>query len=912
MRLHRLTLTGVGPFKQTQDIDVDDLSASGLFLIEGPTGSGKTTIIDAVVYALYGVASSGDEEATRMRIRSHFCGETDPTGVRCEFSVDGRRYVISRVPAGCRDPEEPDRAAKSRGPRQVLTEHVDGGEPTVRTNRKEVGERVAQILGMSVEQFRQLVVLPQGRFSELLRQTPAERLRSLEPLLEDGLMARVQADLEQRGRDARAQRARADAAVDAAMNQLQGRLRAWLAQMPPEVDFSAPDLTHEVRHSRVADILAALDAEADRAVVAREEQAVVAEALRLAARSAAEALEVVAALDDARSRLDRARRAAHPDDAALDEAEAEDRRSDLTRLVGTLETHAAWELLATARAEDRAVLAGESTGLMVRITELEEEAAPLPEQAERLARELVDASLLAGNLDTARAEAERLGALLAKAHELERMAAELEQLQRAVRDATDLQSVAEEQETALEAQWSDLVHRQRAESAIALAATLASGAACPVCGSTEHPAPAVAGGAAAPVSDDEVAAAEAGLAQARARVTSARSTAEKASDRHGQRAQALAALSGAVGDHGVDRIEADLQQAEARLASAHGAASEKAALEEAIASARERQGAIGRELADSRTRVAEIGATIAAQEGEERKRAAQIRELIGQAESATVLLADTQARVMVLGDLVRAWQGLGVALARVPAELADASIEAVRAGAEERTRVSREADALLDSFTEAAARAVALRDEAGPLADDLHEAIMIRNEVHASTVAPLQLAALVSADNRLRLQLRSYALQRRFETVLVAASGHLERMSAGRFSFALSEDAAGSGQSGLGITLLDSWTGHEQDPKSLSGGETFYASLSLALGLADVVRGEAGGSTLETLFVDEGFGSLDQDTLAQVLDQLDSLRAGNRVVGVISHVTEMRESIPDRLEVRRQDDRTSLLRRSPA
>ncbi len=165
--------------------------------------------------------------------------------------------------------------------------------------------------------------------------------------------------------------------------------------------------------------------------------------------------------------------------------------------------------------------------------------------------------------------------------------------------------------------------------------------------------------------------------------------------------------------------------------------------------------------------------------------------------------------------------------------------------------------------------------------------------------------------NTRKLPLRSYALQRRFESVLAAATVHLERMSAGKFSFELDDEAA-AGHSGLGIVVHDAWTGHRQDPKALSGGETFYAALSLALGLADVVRGEAGGSALETLFIDEGFGSLDQDTLYQVLDQLDAMRSGGRVVGVISHVTEMKESIPDRIEVLRGPDRTSRVRRPGA
>ena len=127
---------------------------------------------------------------------------------------------------------------------------------------------------------------------------------------------------------------------------------------------------------------------------------------------------------------------------------------------------------------------------------------------------------------------------------------------------------------------------------------------------------------------------------------------------------------------------------------------------------------------------------------------------------------------------------------------------------------------------------------------------------------------------------------------------HLERMSSGKFSFVIDEQAAGRAQAGLGIDILDAWTGQTRDPESLSGGETFYASLSLALGLADIVREESGGVSLDTLFVDEGFGSLDADTLSVVLDQLDALRSRGRVVGVISHVAEMKDWVHDRIVVR--------------
>jgi len=172
--------------------------------------------------------------------------------------------------------------------------------------------------------------------------------------------------------------------------------------------------------------------------------------------------------------------------------------------------------------------------------------------------------------------------------------------------------------------------------------------------------------------------------------------------------------------------------------------------------------------------------------------------------------------------------------------------------------------------------------------------------VDERTAPAIRLGALATADspaNRRKLTLQAYAVQRRFRSVLQAASVHLERMSSGQFAFALDETPTGNAQSGLGIDIVDAWTGSTRDPGSLSGGETFYASLALALGLADVVREDAGGVSLETLFVDEGFGSLDADTLSVVLDQLDALRARGRTVGVISHVAEMKEWVHERVEV---------------
>lgn len=184
-----------------------------------------------------------------------------------------------------------------------------------------------------------------------------------------------------------------------------------------------------------------------------------------------------------------------------------------------------------------------------------------------------------------------------------------------------------------------------------------------------------------------------------------------------------------------------------------------------------------------------------------------------------------------------------------------------------------------------------------------------RAEADARQLAPLRadydriarLAALASgtsAENERRMRLESYVLAARLEQVAATASARLHRMSVSRYTLVHSDERSGGARrSGLGLHVIDAWTGHERDTASLSGGETFFASLALALGLADVVTDEAGGTRLDTLFIDEGFGSLDEQTLDEVLDVLDSLRERDRSVGIVSHVPDLKARIPAQLEV---------------
>ena len=168
----------------------------------------------------------------------------------------------------------------------------------------------------------------------------------------------------------------------------------------------------------------------------------------------------------------------------------------------------------------------------------------------------------------------------------------------------------------------------------------------------------------------------------------------------------------------------------------------------------------------------------------------------------------------------------------------------------------------------------------------------------AHLLAAVADAARGAGDNNYRMSLNSYVLAARLEQVAVAASERLIGMSDGRYILQHTDARAARGaKSGLGLEVVDQWTGQRRDTATLSGGESFMASLALALGLADVVQQESGGVDIETLFVDEGFGSLDEQALEQVMDALEGLRDGGRVVGLVSHVGEMKQRISTQLQV---------------
>ena len=285
------------------------------------------------------------------------------------------------------------------------------------------------------------------------------------------------------------------------------------------------------------------------------------------------------------------------------------------------------------------------------------------------------------------------------------------------------------------------------------------------------------------------------------------------------------------------------------------------------------------------------------------------REVLGDAATAADLSRSTQDRIEALSAFRKADEQLALAKASLPALDEDLEVEL---WLEQVALANEQATSALHVLEQEAGLVLHAAGLFTNPKNQLLTAMREHQELFDRTAPAIALAEAVTAGknsfNTRRMTLQSYAVQRSFESVLDAASIHLSRMSAGKYALELDDVAKGNAHSGLGIKVSDAWSGQSRDPRSLSGGETFYAALALALGLADVVRDEAGGSQLETLFVDEGFGSLDQESLQLVLEQLDALRSGGRIVGVVSHVTEMKDWVQDRIEVQVAPDRTSKVK----
>ena len=1008
MRLHRLALRAFGPFADEVLVDLDALGSDGLFLLHGDTGAGKTTLLDAVAFALYGRVPGARNEAKRLR-----CDRAAPatrTQVRLEATIAGHRLELTRTPEYQR--------AKSRGvgftveKAKVVLRWI-GAAPSGRneeglTRADEVGEVVGELLGMSADQFFQVVLLPQGDFARFLRADTAERGVLLERLFDTGRFGTIEEWFALTRRDAGTLLREAEADADRLVARVAEAARVEMPDQPEPAWIAG-------LRDRLAD-LAGLAAE--QAALSRREYEVLAAELRRVqdryerVQRLREVLGRLVALDERapelarfRARIERHRRT--PRVSAAHTALVAARRDHLlfrdahARAVATLRgldgpstspgpspsrspslgadpgaargggaaltgaLPADLSRATPAQAAERAAADRELAGALAEFdahaAQHERDVAALAAARRRHHQAEVDAvdveqrlaglpaliNDLAERVNHARSARDRLPAATAAVTVAEQvlLAAEaLPALLTRQQDALARASAAVDDHQRAVDERQSLVERRIAGIAGELASGLVPEAPCPVCGSAEHPRLAAA-------MDNAVTAAHIRAAQ-----QTERAAAVARDQATAERTLVDTEVSGATaraGGHDVGSARDGLRQvrkAHASMAATARTLDEllgrqdsagKALFEhslhrdelaQAVASAKAAIVAIGPRVQDreSRLRAALAGHdSVASRRAHLLARATAWDAVAAAAEAMAVASAAANLRVCELAEEVEAagFADLDDAVAAASVDVERLSRE-VRAAEDARTAVEGQlrdpaligvdpderwdvsglrarADAaarLVESAGSRADAAADRRDQVGRACRRLVTAWRDREPIAAADAEISALADVVHGrgQNALGMSLRTYVLAARLRQVADAAGQRLERMSAGRYGFVHSTDRESRGKAGgLGLDIFDAWSGLVRPAKTLSGGESFLASLALALGLADVVASEAGGRVLDTLFVDEGFGGLDSDTLDLVMGTLDELRAGGRVVGVVSHVTELQQRIPNRLRVLR-------------
>lgn len=1005
MRPIKLTLENFGPYREPAEIDFTGLGE--LFLVWGPTGSGKSTLFDAMAYALYG-ALPGE----RKKFENQLASQHSPPGsiprVVFEFSLGGERLKVERTPPYTR-PKRGGGTIETQPEALLQVDSGRGWEP-VADKIRDVTACIQDRIGLSAEEFSKIILLPQGEFEEFLKMDSTDRVKVLETLfpveLHDAVTALAATKASQIGVAA--------ASLDGEI----ARLRAEAGESP---EARLDELRAASRTAQ-----SALDAatSARYAIEARHEMGTARLARIGSARLAASTLETLQAQSGARTarlaRLEKAKSAARLSpllaeagraaetlgqeaarlDARMHELEnLESRRADIDALkagfvsrrtalqetareITLLEKAAgAWAASFAAgaaydkalRREDGARAACETAEVALAAAEAARsglEVAPETEAAARRSADLADNLFRETQLRQADARA---------LCDLE--AASIRQ-SIVARETEAVATAAAARLAAARRAWEAAEISLEVSHAARLAAGLRKGQPCPVCGSTTHPAPALS----ATESDTDVGTdTDSGAPKSlRHACESAMSDSAQADERRVAAALRLEemrraeleyresheALRGSVGAPSAifDEAAAATKAAEAAALSARAALSaletrraEALAAATAVDSARAAAGRAREVLAEARIASAaaksaldaaraqagpvdpqtrlDAAADLDRQErsalaADEAAAAAWDREHAAAAahaaESARILTAaraqaaearsrfdsacvaedfsETDVRLQALDRV--ALETLEKAVADYDAALAAARsrFEALKAdlpapGAPEPDleALRSELDAAVAEVAQRKAASDAAdsgRDRFAALLERLAAAIADRKRLDAESGGMLALAALLKGELKgRRLPFKNFALGMYFSQVVSHASARLLEMSDGRYALR-SEEAQlqARGRIGLGISVLDSFTGQARPTQTLSGGERFLTSVSLALGLADTIRARSGGVNLDAVFIDEGFGSLDEESLDRAISVLDRLR-GARTIGIVSHVAELRARIPSRIEV---------------
>lgn len=914
MKPLRLELCAFGAYADKCVIDFEKLD-HGLFLLTGPTGSGKTTLFDAIKYALYGEMSGSTRES--KSVRSGFAPDDRITYVELDFEHQGVRYRVHRAPKGykCRGKQK-NRETLVEATEDMWLQNLATGE-ALASKSGAVTDYVKELLGIDADQFGRIVMIAQGEFSQVLHAKTEERRAIFRKVFGTGVYQSVQNALVARESDLKHKLEYSGTELQSVLDGVQVHKDSQFFGVWQNLKADKNRMYKSAEYRQM--LLGVIEEETAHKSVGQQQLEQAQEQQKELDRRIGQQkplADAAAAQARAQAWLEKNAAAYEQLQQAVQQADAHAPVRDALKVeIGALEK--------SLPAYDELEAAG---------AEAQKQGSELQKCEKNLADQQVAAAKVAQAIEADSAELEGLPNVEADLAVIEAEERSLVERQKQVADAETRHKDAAKKNAAAQkalaayeaaqlasdqatAAFQAAQRAYNSEIAGVLAAALTAGEPCPVCGSCEHPAPAQkAPGAPSAEQVDELAAAADAASQ------KAREAAEAA---HGARAAAESACATALMSAQVcAAVEAfeDIPDALANVKGQMG--EEKRSLDvrkQQVESQKARKEALRTALdANAQKRVAADAA---------------VKQLEAQKVTLTAAAAAARARLEAF-DLPFAGKAAAQAeLSAKQKKLTDA--EAAAAQVHQKLEQAKEAvlrqqgviqqaqatlegqtledlDALQQEYAAIEQSVANHNDYIGKI-----QAMISQAELAVQNIDRLRQArGGYEAEFNLVSNLCDYATGRKpglhgkvdfetyvqgvyFELVLEAANQRLQVLSNGRYTLRHREDASNKrSQAGLEMLVFDRDTGKERDVKSLSGGETFLASLSLALGFSDVIQAQAaGGVSIDAMFIDEGFGSLDEEKVQTALEVLDKLASDNRLIGVISHVDQLKESIERQIVV---------------
>lgn len=912
MKPIRLTMNAFGPYAGRVELDLERICSGGLYLICGDTGSGKTMLFDAITYVLYGEASGSTREAAMLR--SKYAEPDEYTFVEMEFAITGARYVVHRKLG----------REKVKNGERVLEKSTDAWlrypDGRIVSKQKDVTAAVCALTGLDRDRFRRTVMIAQGEFRELLYAKTEERMLILRNIFGTDLYARFSNTAKQLASE---ERKRAEVLRQELANckrmfetsEDDAELAEKLAGLP---EFVAPDLEDAVREA-----IGRKEALCTEMEKRREAETAETEIARYMLTRAETDRENEKRLAEKKADLERA-------EAELAEAEKQCVLTDgyRTEAVKCREKAAAVQSMAdeyTELEQVRTSLAADEKEVRdctaeigryeKRIALMEAETERAQEEIERAKAEADGAERWRAEMKLAQEEGRRITVQLDRIAQYEKIAPEL-----AAENARYAKYSAEKMK--LQAMYAGEEKRYFDGLAGVLASGLRDGEPCPVCGSTEHPSPAA---------SSEVTVTRAGLAKLRAESEAAARSAEKYAVRAGNLLGTLKQLgaeilaeanadsgSEADGDDGekIARYKRELEEqyreaseryADVKTKLERSAAAKQAAAE--LSGKMERYQALLTDGKVARESLVKRVESLNAADEEKRER---ITVLVGRLPYGS--LAELQREVTLLTGRAAKFEEDAEEAVRRSTEAASlvrscrAACDTIAGQLEESSAEKYEefraayerCSASLAQTNENYVRLTAVIEKNRTAAVMLARVTgkLAESEKRSGRYALISDTANGNIKGKDKIMLETFWQMRLFERILRLANIRLMKMTEGRYEMLRKVGAENLRvKSGLELDICDHWNGSLRSVRTLSGGESFTASLALALALSDETEAESGGVKIDAMFIDEGFGSLDEAALDMALAVLESQSVIGRSVGIISHVSGLRERIGRKIVV---------------